>query len=370
MWRLAGGESSICRADQVLALLSVRSGVDALLQALAWPAGSEIIISAITIPHMLDIFRRHRLVTVPVDINTHTLAIDSEEVCRAVTPRTRAVFVAHLFGSRMPLDAVALVAERHDLLLIEDCAQANDGSGYQGHPSSAVTMFSFGPIKRQTAMGGAVFRFQDPKLALRVRGIQAAYPSQSRWEYAQRVLSMMMVKAIVSRFLFNTFVAACRWSGRGHDQQIGGAVRSFSGSDLFSRLRRQPSVPLLKTLARRLQQPPRQTVARRVAMVDAMIREFPKLVRPGAGAEHHSHWLVPMLNACPEQMVRQLWDAGYDATQGASNLVAVPPAGGRAHAANAERLMAEILYLPFSPSATEAQIQQMARCIREQSRKN
>src|SRR5579883_1753490 len=127
MWRLAGGESSICRADQVLALLSVRSGVDALLQALAWPAGSEIIISAITIPHMLDIFRRHRLVTVPVDINTHTLAIDSEEVCRAVTPRTRAVFVAHLFGSRMPLDAVALVAERHDLQFRSDQAANRDG---------------------------------------------------------------------------------------------------------------------------------------------------------------------------------------------------------------------------------------------------
>src|SRR6185369_11602384 len=131
---------------------------------LAFPRGSEIIVSAITIPHVVDILLEHGLVLVPVDIDLSTLAIDADDVRTAITPRTKAILVAHIFGSRMPLDEVVAVAREHSLYIFEDCAQANDGSAWRGHAGATVSMFSFGSIKRQTALGGGLLRFKDAAL--------------------------------------------------------------------------------------------------------------------------------------------------------------------------------------------------------------
>src|SRR5688572_26031806 len=104
-----------------LACLSVRSGFDALLAVLAFPPGSEILMSALTIRDMTRIVLEHGLVPVPVDVETRTLAVQPEALARAVSPKTRAIVVAHLFGSRMPMEPVVRFAREHGLLLIEDC---------------------------------------------------------------------------------------------------------------------------------------------------------------------------------------------------------------------------------------------------------
>src|SRR5438552_14573352 len=117
-------------------------------------------------------------------------------------------------------------------------------------------MFSFGPIKRQTAMGGGLLGFRDAGLAERVRAIQSAYPRQTRASFARRVITMAGIKALSYRPVFRAFVAACRWRGVDHDRALGTALRAFAKGDLFARLRQQPSVPLLQTLARRLRQSP------------------------------------------------------------------------------------------------------------------
>src|SRR5215467_3950265 len=69
------------------ACLSVRSGFDLWLRALALPAGSEVLVSAITIPDMVRIIQSHGLVPVPVDLDPDSLAIDTESLERAVTPK-------------------------------------------------------------------------------------------------------------------------------------------------------------------------------------------------------------------------------------------------------------------------------------------
>jgi dTDP-4-amino-4,6-dideoxygalactose transaminase len=352
-------------APTTVASLSVRSGLDALLQVLAYPAGSEIIISAITIPHIVDILAHHRLVAVPVDVDLATLAVDADDVRNAITTRTKAILVAHLFGSRMPLDDIASIARERSLLLIEDCAQANDGTSYRGHAESTVSMFSFGAIKRQTALGGGLLRFRDAALADRVRKQQATYPRQSRTSYFQRVLRMMVLKSVASRTGFASFVRLCRLRGWDHDRTLGTALRAFSKGDLFVRLRQQPSVPLMRVLERRLRESAARSIAERVVIVEAVTSEYPQLDRPGIDAEHHTHWLFPMMTSQPEILMRQLWARGFDATCGASNLVSVTAPAGRDVPAQAERLMEEVLYLPLYPSATTREMQEMARAVRE-----
>ena len=352
-------------APNTVASLSVRSGLDALLRVLAFPRGSEIIVSAITIPHVVDILLEHGLVPVPVDIDLSTLAIDADDVRSAITPRTKAILVAHLFGSRMPLDEIIAVAREYSLPMFEDCAQANDGSEWRGHAGATVSMFSFGSIKRQTALGGGLLRFKNAALAEQVRQQQATYPRQTRSSYLKRVMTMMLLKAVTFRAVFGLFVRICHLRGLDHDKTLGTALRAFSKGDLFARLRQQPSVPLLRMLRRRLRQSALESVAERVAIVDVVTSVFPELDRPGAEAAHHSHWLFPMLTSQPQELMHQLWERGYDATCGASNLVSVKAPVGRAVPEQAERLMDEVLYLPLYPSSSADEMRAMAHALRE-----
>src|SRR5438876_3258754 len=83
--------------------------------SLALPAGSEVLVSAITIPDMVRIIEAHGLVPVPVDLDPDTLSVDQESLDRAVTPKTRAVLIAHLFGTRQPMEPILKVARQHGL---------------------------------------------------------------------------------------------------------------------------------------------------------------------------------------------------------------------------------------------------------------
>ncbi|MEP6618931.1 MAG: DegT/DnrJ/EryC1/StrS family aminotransferase [bacterium] len=352
-------------APNTVALLSVRSGLDALLQVLALPPESEVVMSAITIPHFLDILAHHRLVAVPIDVDLATLAVDDVAVRAAITDRTRAILVAHLFGSRMALDGIAAIAAEHDLLLLEDCAQANDGTDYRGHPESTVSMFSFGSIKRQTALGGGLLRFKEPALATSVRNVQAGYPTLARTAYLRRVATMAFIKTVAARPLFDLFISVCRRLGRDHDATLGTALRGFAHGDLFVRLRQHPGAPLMRTLSRRLRQPSQRAIAERVAVVNTVVAAYPELDRTGQGAAHHTHWLFPMTTAMPDGLMHHLWEHGFDATRGASNLLCVPAPTGRPVPEQARQLMSEVLYLPLCPTSSAGEMQKMAAAIRE-----
>ncbi|MGH7424876.1 MAG: DegT/DnrJ/EryC1/StrS family aminotransferase, partial [Candidatus Methylomirabilales bacterium] len=133
-----------------LVCLSVRSGFDLLLQALALPPGSEILVSAVTIPDMVRVIEGHGLRAIPVDLDLDTLAPSLQLLERAVSERSRAILVAHLFGGLVDLAPIAGFARRHDLLLLEDAAQGFVGPASTGDPAADISMFSFGPIKTST----------------------------------------------------------------------------------------------------------------------------------------------------------------------------------------------------------------------------
>ena len=168
-----------------LTTLSVRSGFDLLLQALDLDPGDEIIFSAINIKGMTKITRAHSLVTVPLDLDVSGLAPCADQLESVITPRSKVLVVAHLFGALINLDALCEVARRHGLIIVEDCAQAFDGRAYPGHPATDISMFSFGPLKTATALGGGLIRVRDRELAERMRGIEASYATQSNLLAAQ-----------------------------------------------------------------------------------------------------------------------------------------------------------------------------------------
>ncbi|HEV3024851.1 MAG TPA: DegT/DnrJ/EryC1/StrS family aminotransferase, partial [Pirellulales bacterium] len=133
-------------AGDAFASLSVRTAFDLLLAALELPRGSEVLVSAVTIRDMTRIIEEHGLVPVAVELDAATMAPDLDRLEQAVTPATRAILVAHLFGGRIDLGPLVELAAEHDLLVIEDCAQAYAGPEFTGNPAAVASMFSFGPI--------------------------------------------------------------------------------------------------------------------------------------------------------------------------------------------------------------------------------
>jgi perosamine synthetase len=350
-----------------LVCLSVRSGLDLLLTALAYPEGSEVLVSAITIRDMVKIIERHGLVPVPVDLDMRALTVKADSLERAVTAKTKALLVAHLFGNRMPLEETASFARDRGLLLIEDCAQSFTGLDYRGHRSSDVSMFSFGPIKTSTALGGALLRVKEAMLRDRMTALQSAYPVQGRWRFANRVGRFSVLRFMLQRLPFTILCAGCRLLGKSHDDLISHSVRGFTGPDLLANIRHQPSYPLLALLRRRLTRFDGTRMTRRVAAAQAILRSAPDLARPGREAAAHTYWTFPIHSASPDDLVRHLWLRGFDATRGQWSLYCVPAPERYPHPEATEALetMRRLVYVPAYPEVPGHDLERLGRVLRE-----
>ncbi|HEV2927732.1 MAG TPA: DegT/DnrJ/EryC1/StrS family aminotransferase, partial [Propionibacteriaceae bacterium] len=217
--------------DRGLVCLSVRSAWDLLLQVLAWPTGSEVIVSAITHPDMVTILQSHGLKAVPVDLDLATLAPRVEDLEIEYTPRTRAVLVVHLFGGRIDLRPVADFARRHDLLLVEDSAQAFAGTDSLGPSGADVSMFSFGMIKTASAVGGALMSVGDAELRSSMRKEQDGWPAQGRVGYAVKLAKAGGLAVFNDPRRFAVLYRVCRRLGLDLDSMINTSTRSFAAGE-------------------------------------------------------------------------------------------------------------------------------------------
>lgn len=352
---------------QSLACLSVRSAWDLFLQVLALPAGSEILMSAITVPDMAAVARHHQLRVTPVDLDPVTAAPSLESLARACSPESRILLLAHLFGSRFPLQPFAKFAKEQGLLLIEDCAQAYAGPEYQGDPAADASLFSFGPIKAATALGGAIAVVRNESLLGCMRSRQQEYPPQSCWTFLRRTLKYAVFKALSSRGPYRLLFAACRLWGKDPDRMINGAVRNFSGSELLRQLRHRPSAPLLALLARRLKNGRgsnwEQKAERGAELWDLLNGVVPC---PGAEIRPHSYWVFPVLSSDPTRLMVTLRGHGFDATQGHSLAVVEAPSDrADLDPRVAREFLRQIVFLPLHAEMCSQDLKKMATLIRQ-----
>lgn len=359
--------SNWCR-DDALVCLSVRSGLDLVLQDLDPPQGSEVIMSAITIPGMERIVRKHGLVPVPVDLDPDTLELRQKQLEDAVSSETCAILYAHLFGSRGDLEPVVDCARRHNLFLMEDCAQAYSGDESPIPPGVDVSLFSFGPTKTATALGGAVLLVRDSGQRQRLEQLQDSYSPQSHWAFFKRVLKYCFLKILATPTVFGLFGWLCRLAGTNHDDVIANATRGFSGKWTIEQFRKQPCAALRSLLGRRLQQSHRSRVEKRVQHAQKIIGKLAEDRFPGTGARDHAHWVLPFASDDPEDLVDKLWDHGYDATKKGSSLrvVAPPESPDAPPLRNSRELLRRVVYLPMYDDMPENAIQELCDIITEE----
>ncbi|MEN5308402.1 DegT/DnrJ/EryC1/StrS family aminotransferase [Chryseobacterium cucumeris] len=158
------------------------NGTDALqiaLMALDLKEGDEIITADFTFAATVEVIHLLKLKSVLVDVDYDTFTISTEQIKKAITPKTKAIIPVHIFGQCANMEEILKIAEEHNLFVIEDNAQAigseytfSDGSVKQAGTMSTVGTTSFFPSKNLGCYGdgGAIFTNND-ELAHRLRGI-------------------------------------------------------------------------------------------------------------------------------------------------------------------------------------------------------
>jgi len=347
---------------QTFSCLSVRSGFDLLLQTMDWPAGSEILMSGMTIPHMPEIVRRHGLVPIGLDLDVGTLAVSAEEVRAKITPRTRAIVIAHLFGGLTDIRPIIEIAREHDLLVIEDCAQAYVGNFYTGDQDADVSMFSFGAIKTNTSLCGGVLNVRRRQLLEKMNRRHAAWPRQTRWTMLKRLLKYGFVKLLSTWFMSSAVATALRLVGKDHDGLAVKLSRGFSGGDFFQRIRQQPSSALLSLMNRRFENFDQQTVVKRTSWGLKINRAFQSVAcMPGEEMKRPTWWVLPILVEDPDRLTRYLWKHGFDGTHSCS-LAAVNDGDGGLPGVTF--ILKHIVFLPFDLKISPREMRRMVGLIR------
>lgn len=154
------------------------SGSDALLlalMALDLKAGDEVITSPFTFFATGSAITRLGARPVFVDIDPLTYNIDPQAVAEAITPRTKAIIPVHLYGQCADMDALAQVAETHQVPIVEDAAQAvgAEDTGRRAGSIGLVGCFSFYPSKNLGGAGdGGMLTTNDPELASRLKTLR------------------------------------------------------------------------------------------------------------------------------------------------------------------------------------------------------
>ncbi|MEM6661815.1 MAG: dTDP-4-amino-4,6-dideoxygalactose transaminase [Pseudomonadota bacterium] len=146
-------------------------------------SGDEVIMPSFTFVSTANAVALRGAVPVFVDIDPKTLNIDPEAVARAVTDRTRAIFAVHYAGIPADMDALADIARAHDLVLVEDAAQAL-GSTYKGRKAGALGdlgAFSFHETKNIISGEGGALTVNRPDLLERAEIIREKGTNRSNF---------------------------------------------------------------------------------------------------------------------------------------------------------------------------------------------
>lgn len=168
--------------------LGVANGLDALnliIKAYGFGPGDEIIVPANTYIATILAISENGCTPVLVEPDINTYGINPELIEEKITPRTKAIMVVHLYGQAVPMQKIWGLAQKHNLKVIEDAAQAH-GAQYQGRHAGNLgdaAGFSFYPGKNLGAMGDAgAVTTNDEALYNKIKAI-ANYGSDRKYHH-------------------------------------------------------------------------------------------------------------------------------------------------------------------------------------------
>ncbi len=171
-------EREFASASGATDAVGVGTGTDALaiaLRAVGIGPGDEVITTPLSAAYSALAIMMAGARPVFADIDPDRLTLDPRAAAAAVTARTAAILPVHLYGQPADMPAIAAVAARHNLAIVEDCCQAHLATcgGRPVGSFGAAAAFSFYPTKNLGALGdGGAITTNDPGLAARARRLR------------------------------------------------------------------------------------------------------------------------------------------------------------------------------------------------------
>lgn len=161
-----------CNTKYAIGVSSGTSAILLSLMALGVCAGDEVIVPSHTFIATAtpSIFLGARPVYADIDPETYT--IDSAEIQKKLSPKTKAIIPVHLYGHPCDMDLINKIAKEHGLFVIEDACQAHGAiyKGYKVGSLSDIACFSFYPSKNMTVLGdGGMVTTNNEELAKIIR---------------------------------------------------------------------------------------------------------------------------------------------------------------------------------------------------------
>ncbi|MFC1237545.1 DegT/DnrJ/EryC1/StrS family aminotransferase [Vibrio sp. F74] len=168
-WYIMGEELKLFEHDfamycNVKHVIGVANGLDALILVLrAWKEmgvlkdGDEVIVPANTYIASILAITENQLIPVLVEPDSSTYNVDINQINLAITDKTKVILPVHLYGKMSPMKDIMEIAQRNNLLVLEDCAQAHGAEleGKQAGSWGDAGAFSFYPGKNLGALGDA-----------------------------------------------------------------------------------------------------------------------------------------------------------------------------------------------------------------------
>ncbi len=166
--------------------IGVASGLDAItlsIHAFNFEKGSEIIVPSNTYIATILSVLQNNMKPVLVEPSIESYNIDPEKIEAAITKRTKAIVVVHLYGKSCEMDPILAICKKYNLRLIEDCAQSH-GATYKNRKTGTFGefgAFSFYPTKNLGALGDAgALVCEDDTLAKSIRKLRN-YGSEKKY---------------------------------------------------------------------------------------------------------------------------------------------------------------------------------------------
>jgi len=169
--KLAAG---VANAAHAVAVINGTSALHLCMVAAHIKPGDEVITSPFSFISSANCILFERATPVFVDIDPVTLNMDAKRIESAITERTRAIIVVHVFGQPADMDPIMEVAAKYNLIVIEDACEAI-GAEYKGRRVGAIGRagtYAFYPNKQMTSGEGAVLVTNDEEWANLFRSLR------------------------------------------------------------------------------------------------------------------------------------------------------------------------------------------------------
>jgi perosamine synthetase len=171
-----------CGMNHGIAVCNGTVALELAVEILNFPRNSEIILPSFTIISCAQAITKAGCIPVVVDCNPDTWCMDVEHVKLAISEKTKAIMPVHIYGHPVDMDAILNLAEKHNLIVIEDAAEAH-GAEYKMQKCGSLgdmSCFSFFANKIITSGEGGMILTNNDDLADRLRSFRNLCFNQRR----------------------------------------------------------------------------------------------------------------------------------------------------------------------------------------------